>query len=116
VAGERVLDCAAAVSRSSAAIRSWASCSTCARSSGCPTSSWSSSPGEAAGQILDEALQPFLDDMRRRAKLGMTTAAAELAVGVLCGVHEIPDSAPPWPREGKRGKGVVLPIRDRRLR
>jgi hypothetical protein len=47
---------------------------------------------EAAGEILDEALQPFLDDMHRRAKLGMTTAAADLAVGVLCGLYEIRDS------------------------
>ena len=47
---------------------------------------------EAAGEILDEALQPFLDDMHRRATLGMTTAATELAVGVLCGLYEIRDS------------------------
>jgi hypothetical protein len=48
--------------------------------------------GEAASEILDEALQPFLDDMHRRVKLGMTTAAAELAVGILCGLYEIRDS------------------------
>lgn len=47
---------------------------------------------EAAGEILDEALQPFLDDLHRRAKLGMTTAATELAIGVLCGLYEIRDS------------------------
>ena len=49
-------------------------------------------PGEAAGEILDEALHPFMDDMRRRAKLGMTTAATDLVVGVLCGLYEIHDS------------------------
>jgi hypothetical protein len=44
-------------------------------------------PGEAADEILDEALQPFLDDLARRAELGMTAAAAELAVGILCGLY-----------------------------
>ncbi len=43
-------------------------------------------PGEAADEILDEALQPFLDDLARRGELGMA-AAAELAVGILCGLY-----------------------------
>jgi hypothetical protein len=30
-------------------------------------------PGEAANEILDDELQPFLDDLTRRAKLGLTT-------------------------------------------
>ena len=42
-------------------------------------------PGEAADEILDEALQPFLDDLTRRRELGM--AATELAVGILCGLY-----------------------------
>ncbi len=29
-------------------------------------------PGEAADEVLDEALQPFLDDLHRRARLDMT--------------------------------------------
>ncbi len=49
-------------------------------------------PGEAAYEILDEDLRPLLDDMHRRATLGMTTAATELAIGVLCGLYEIRDS------------------------
>ncbi len=44
-------------------------------------------PGEAADEILDEALQPFLDDLTRRRELGMTTATTELAVGILCGLY-----------------------------
>jgi hypothetical protein len=44
-------------------------------------------PGEAADEILDEALQPFLDDLIRRGELGMTAAAVELAVGILCGLY-----------------------------
>jgi len=48
-------------------------------------------PVEAADEILDEALEPFLRDLERRAKLGMTTAAAELAVGILRGLYECRD-------------------------
>jgi hypothetical protein len=43
--------------------------------------------GGAADEILDEALQPFLDDLIRRGELGMTAAAVELAVGILCGLY-----------------------------
>jgi hypothetical protein len=44
-------------------------------------------PAEAADEILDEALQPFLDDLQRRAGLGMRSAAVELAVGILLGLY-----------------------------
>ncbi len=44
-------------------------------------------PGEAAYEILDEALQPFVDDLTRRGELGMTAAAVELAVGILVGLY-----------------------------
>jgi hypothetical protein len=48
-------------------------------------------PGEAADEILDEALEPFLDDLRRRAKLGLNSAAAELAAGILLGLYQCRD-------------------------
>jgi hypothetical protein len=48
-------------------------------------------PGEAADEILDEALQPFLDDLARRGELGMTAAAVESAVGILCGLYQCRD-------------------------
>ena len=32
-------------------------------------------------------MQPFLDDLRRRAGLGMRSAAAELAAGILLGLY-----------------------------
>ena len=48
-------------------------------------------PGEAADELLDEALLPFLDDMNRRGTLGMTTAAAECAVGILDGLYRCRD-------------------------
>lgn len=44
-------------------------------------------PAEAAGEILDEALQPFVDDLQRRAALDMRPAAVELAVGILLGLY-----------------------------
>lgn len=44
-------------------------------------------PAEAAGEILDEALQPFLNDLQRRAALDMRPAAVELAVGILFGLY-----------------------------
>jgi hypothetical protein len=48
-------------------------------------------PGQAADEILDEALQPFLDDLARRGKLGMRPAAVELAVGILHGLYRCCD-------------------------
>ncbi len=44
-------------------------------------------PAEAADEILDEVLQPFLDDLQRRAGLGMRSAAVELATGILLGLY-----------------------------
>jgi hypothetical protein len=49
-------------------------------------------PGEAAYEIFDEALQPFFDDLTRRGELGMTAAAVELAVGILCGLYACRDA------------------------
>ena len=44
-------------------------------------------PAEAADEILDEALRPFLDDLHRRAGLGMRSAATELAAGIMLGLY-----------------------------
>ena len=44
-------------------------------------------PAGAADEILDEALQPFLDDLRRRASFGMRSAAVELAAGIMLGLY-----------------------------
>jgi hypothetical protein len=48
-------------------------------------------PVEAAAEILDELLQPYLDDLQRHAKLSMMAAAADLAVGILRGLHRCQD-------------------------
>ena len=44
-------------------------------------------PAEAADEILDEALRPFLDDLHRRAGFGMRSAAAGLAAGIMLGLY-----------------------------
>jgi hypothetical protein len=44
-------------------------------------------PAEATDEILDEALQPFLDDLQRRVGFGMRSAAVELATGILLGLY-----------------------------
>jgi hypothetical protein len=43
---------------------------------------------EAAGELVEKALEPFLADVRRRVELGMTAAAHEVALGVLAGLRE----------------------------
>jgi hypothetical protein len=50
-------------------------------------------PTEAADEILDEALQPFLDDLRRRAGLGIGSAATEVAAGILLGLYNCRDGS-----------------------
>jgi hypothetical protein len=49
-------------------------------------------PVDAAAEVLDELLQPFLDDLQRHAQLGMTADAVTLAVGILHGLHRCRDS------------------------
>lgn len=45
-------------------------------------------PSEAAWQLLEEELEPFTDDLERRAKVGMKAAARELGLGILLGLYE----------------------------
>lgn len=44
---------------------------------------------EARWQMLEELLDPFLEDIARRWRLGFENAAIELAVGVLHGLYEL---------------------------
>lgn len=43
---------------------------------------------EAAWEILSEVIEPFVIDLRRRAGLGMTDAAAAIAIGVVAGLYQ----------------------------
>lgn len=80
---------------------------------------------EAADEILDEALEPFLTDLDRRARLGLVTAATQLAVGILDGLHRCRDGggeslleySPDFPAERAadvidrcRRHGIILPV------
>lgn len=50
---------------------------------------------DAVYDLVEGAVQPFVDDLRRRARLGMREAAAKLALGVLAGLYRCRD-----PRDG----------------
>lgn len=44
-------------------------------------------PGEAAAQVIEEALQPFLDALRNCQQLGLTEQAKRQCMGILKGIH-----------------------------
>lgn len=46
---------------------------------------------DAAGEIVEETLAPYLDDIARRLKLGMTASVHQVAAGVLAGLHACGD-------------------------
>jgi hypothetical protein len=46
-------------------------------------------PTEAAWQLLEEALEPWLRDITRRATLGLPDAALDLATGILVGLRSV---------------------------
>jgi hypothetical protein len=48
-------------------------------------------PNEAADEMLDEVVQPFLDDLERRARTGAVQAAREIGFGVLLGLYACRD-------------------------
>ncbi len=46
-------------------------------------------PGEAAVELVEEAVQPFLEDMKRRRGLGHEDQALEVCKGVILGLYRI---------------------------
>ncbi|OGP87286.1 MAG: hypothetical protein A2Y95_06250 [Deltaproteobacteria bacterium RBG_13_65_10] len=46
-------------------------------------------PTEAVWEILDEAVQAFVDDIKRRIELGLETEALEICKGVLLGLYRV---------------------------
>ena len=44
-------------------------------------------PSEAAWQVLEEALQPFLEDLKRRIEMGLETEALEVCKGIVLGLY-----------------------------
>lgn len=51
-------------------------------------------PSEAAWELLETAVEPFLDDVRRRAEHGRLEAAGAVAMGKFLALHSCPDDAP----------------------
>lgn len=63
-------------------------------------------PSEAAGELLDEALEPFIGDMKRYLEAGLEEPACQLCQGILLGLYRIRGSendvlnwAPDFPGE-----------------
>lgn len=46
-------------------------------------------PGEAASEILDEALEPHIEEMKRLLKLGMHADALKACEGILLGLYRV---------------------------
>jgi hypothetical protein len=46
-------------------------------------------PGEAAAELLDEALEPFLEDLKRRLELGQDDQALEVCKGLVLGLYRV---------------------------
>lgn len=44
--------------------------------------------GEAASELLEETIRPFVDDVARRAQLGLADAASQVALGTLAGLYQ----------------------------
>jgi hypothetical protein len=42
--------------------------------------------------LLEETVQPYVDDLQRRARLGLTDAAGQLAQGLVAGLYRCRDA------------------------
>jgi hypothetical protein len=49
-------------------------------------------PSEAAWQLLEEAVEPFLEDMRRHLGLGLDEEAFEICKGIVLGLYQCRDA------------------------
>lgn len=73
-------------------------------------------PGEAAWEILEEAVEGFVADMKRRATLGLIEAATVICCGIVLGLHraehagskELLEWAPDFPSEAACNAVVEL--------
>ena len=67
-------------------------------------------PSEAAGEILEETLEPFLEDIKRHLDLGLEADALEICKGVVLGCYRLSEQggdvlgwAPDFPGEAAGG-------------
>jgi hypothetical protein len=49
-------------------------------------------PGEAAIELMDESIQDLVDDMKRKAELGLLPAAQAVCVGIVQGLYQARDT------------------------
>ena len=79
-------------------------------------------PAEAAWELLDEALQPFLNDLKRSIELGLEPQAVEQSKGIVLGLYQsdqkasndhVLEWAPDFPLEGA---GEVVHLLERESR
>jgi len=49
-------------------------------------------PSEAAGELLEEALEPFLNDMKRHLEMGLEDRASQFCQGILLALYRARDS------------------------
>lgn len=79
------------------------------------------SPTEAAWEILEEAIEPFLSDIKRQIELGLEAEALEICKGVVLGLYRVErrkggalaDWAPDFPVEAAGGAIETWWTRDR---
>lgn len=57
-----------------------------------PTRYGYTEPTQAAWELLEEALEPWLEDIVRRARLGLSDAAITIAVGPITALRNVEDS------------------------
>ena len=50
-------------------------------------------PSEAAGELLEEAIEPFVTQMTRHLEMGLETEALEVCQGILLGLYQVRDGA-----------------------
>ena len=46
-------------------------------------------PGEAAWELLEEAVEPFVDEMKRHLDLGLEAEALQICLGVVLGLYQL---------------------------
>lgn len=46
-------------------------------------------PGEAAWELLEECVSPFLEDLKRRLELGLDAEALEICKGIVLGLYRV---------------------------
>ncbi len=49
-------------------------------------------PGEAAWELIEEAIEPFLGDIERHARLGFEAAALEVCQGIVLGLYRLEEA------------------------